>query len=594
MPESLSVAETVDRILTALAAPGCDVDAERLRLEELGPCAVPRLVERLRDAAADPSLVLYALQFCWEDAAIEPVVAVLAHPDLEFRRMAAILLDRHRGREYLARRAAQYIAHPDPDVAAFCFEHAEQVHPDPERVAQALAAPHLRPRQARYLSSYYRSALATHTRRLLSSADPELVRGALIGLVHHDDHGEGSIPAVLECLRHPQAQCREAAAEYLAWHGNAAERAPLTTALAHESDCYARSTLLDALGAIARRAERGIVVPRADAPLPAPASDPAQAYRDALSGPADRVTPRMFQVLRSAEALEPRWLYAGRQATEEFSEPRSLRARLLARVHGFPWVDGTDAEEVPGATPAPVAGGLLAPTRETFAGTDRSYGVQTKADDRAFKSLAHVGDDLGWHRDHDAVLAIAAGIVRAVRFEPSWGHLVIIEHALDAAAHADLANQAREFAGTVSEAVIDTAVHLCSLYGHLGPFIRVRPGHAVECGQKIGTIGRTFSRENGGYPAHLHFGLHLGPFRQHPRPGTFVDVNFRGSRYRGRVVSAGPAGIEATIRYRGEPAFEVTRTARWECGYIARWYWDSGAHGWLDPRAWLRRYGASP
>src|SRR4029077_9112778 len=79
----------------------------------------------------------------------------------------------------------------------------------------------------------------------------------------------------------------------------------------------------------------------------------------------------------------------------------------------------------------------------------------------------------------------------------------------------------------------------CSLYGHLSPMIHVRPGDVVEAGQQLGAIGRGFSVDNGGYFAHLHFGIHRG-------------------------------------RYATE--------TRWVCGYVSPQAFASGAHTWLDPQ----------
>src|SRR6185295_7943765 len=45
---------------------------------------------------------------------------------------------------------------------------------------------------------------------------------------------------------------------------------------------------------------------------------------------------------------------------------------------------------------------------------------------------------------------------------------------------------------------------------------RVSVGERVTRGQLIGRIGADKSEENGRYPAHLHFGLHRGPYLQVP------------------------------------------------------------------------------
>ena len=86
------------------------------------------------------------------------------------------------------------------------------------------------------------------------------------------------------------------------------------------------------------------------------------------------------------------------------------------------------------------------------------------------------------------VIAIADGVVRYVEHTVSWGGIVIIEH------------------------MNDKGEKFCSLYGHLDPLICVKPGQAVKAGRKIASLGRSYKWENGGYAAHLHFGIHLSEF----------------------------------------------------------------------------------
>jgi hypothetical protein len=59
---------------------------------------------------------------------------------------------------------------------------------------------------------------------------------------------------------------------------------------------------------------------------------------------------------------------------------------------------------------------------------------------------------------------------------------------------------------------------ICSVYFHLSDRRLVSTGDTVSAGEPIGYIGRGDSRENGGYPrAHLHFGIHKGPYFQLPK-----------------------------------------------------------------------------
>ncbi|MBU4201472.1 MAG: M23 family metallopeptidase [Verrucomicrobia bacterium] len=58
----------------------------------------------------------------------------------------------------------------------------------------------------------------------------------------------------------------------------------------------------------------------------------------------------------------------------------------------------------------------------------------------------------------------------------------------------------------------DDLEYACSFYVHLGNDRKVKVGDNVVQGQVIGCIGKDKSEENGRYPAHLHFGVHKGPY----------------------------------------------------------------------------------
>jgi hypothetical protein len=66
-------------------------------------------------------------------------------------------------------------------------------------------------------------------------------------------------------------------------------------------------------------------------------------------------------------------------------------------------------------------------------------------------------------------------------------------------------------------------------------------------------------------PAHLHFGIHRGPYLQ---DGASVD--------------AGVAGREET----SVPTW-MRPDASWITGYVGRRRWADGAHGWVDPQQFI-------
>jgi murein DD-endopeptidase MepM/ murein hydrolase activator NlpD len=103
----------------------------------------------------------------------------------------------------------------------------------------------------------------------------------------------------------------------------------------------------------------------------------------------------------------------------------------------------------------------------------------------------HAGEDCAWFRDGCSVYAISDGIVRMVQGAGGdWGFLVAIEHRLP------------------------DGRYMVSTYGHLAFDLLVRAGDVVKAGQRIATLGLSTSVENGGYGAHIHFGLGDGPFRR--------------------------------------------------------------------------------
>jgi len=51
-----------------------------------------------------------------------------------------------------------------------------------------------------------------------------------------------------------------------------------------------------------------------------------------------------------------------------------------------------------------------------------------------------------------------------------------------------------------------------SVYMHGGDAVFVKAGRRVTCGQLLGTMGMSYSIENGGHYAHLHYGMYPGPF----------------------------------------------------------------------------------
>jgi len=101
----------------------------------------------------------------------------------------------------------------------------------------------------------------------------------------------------------------------------------------------------------------------------------------------------------------------------------------------------------------------------------------------------HVGEDSGFFLEGLPIHAVADGIVTCVLYEQSWGFLVGMESELPVS-------------GTVT-----------IIYAHLSQFIDVGVGQSVSVGDKIGDLGAAESLENGGYFAHVHWGVIRGAYR---------------------------------------------------------------------------------
>lgn len=65
-----------------------------------------------------------------------------------------------------------------------------------------------------------------------------------------------------------------------------------------------------------------------------------------------------------------------------------------------------------------------------------------------------------------------------------------------------------------------------TLYGHLGEMHK-KEGERVQIGEEIGTIGTAYTRDNGWWPAHLHFGIYTGPWEKKILPGYFKEAQKR-------------------------------------------------------------------
>jgi murein DD-endopeptidase MepM/ murein hydrolase activator NlpD len=180
---------------------------------------------------------------------------------------------------------------------------------------------------------------------------------------------------------------------------------------------------------------------------------------------------------------------------------------LITAVASFAGARGIAQDPAPGKPPA-ARTEFVFPCDGYLSGLrgKGNFGVLITQTGSPFAGSYHLAEDV-WLRGGTKVRAVADGVVRYSDFSPTWtdarghvhwnlGNVIVIEHRLVPAE--------------------DGLEMVCSFYVHLGADRRVTTGAVVERGQIVGTIGADKSEENGRYPAHLHFGLHRGPYFQVP------------------------------------------------------------------------------
>ena len=127
---------------------------------------------------------------------------------------------------------------------------------------------------------------------------------------------------------------------------------------------------------------------------------------------------------------------------------------------------------------------LLAYEDEVVKGTS----LQPFANLRGGGKTYHTGQDVGASLDGAGYYAAAEGFVRFIHGGSDMGTMLVVQHLCDG--------------GLLVNAV----------YMHGGVRVFVKGGERVKAGQLLGTMGLSYSIENGGHYAHLHYGLYPGGF----------------------------------------------------------------------------------
>ena len=454
------------------------------------------------------------------------------------------------------------------------FVAAETDVPDVERMLHAFKHPDMGLGVIMFLPRYFSPRLVVPTRTLVRNSDPVHQAGAISGLISLLDTTAETRAFVRGLLQSPNPAVRGRAAEYLCWFGEPEDYPSLTKAGGAESDLHARAAMVEAAAAIKHRA--AIFGAGAAATLAPPASPPAtlpppvtlaatyQRYAEVLAAHATLAT-RMAVIerLRGTEVVEPITRYSDRLDHGDRGAALLKTHRLLV---GYPPSADAPAGSAPAATLA-AACTLIAPVRDYFDAGRKSYGIFiSREGGGAFGGNIHVGDDVAWRLNHETVVAIGDGIVRSVDLgRKSWGGLVVVEH-LDA-----------------------RGGRFCSLYGHLGPLVCVQPGQVVRQGQKLGAVGVSYSHANGGYLAHLHFGIHRGSFLLPDRVGAPVPLPGPSGATLTATVSAVRDG-SVDVRLADGTTRAIERSDDWTCGYLKPAEFETQNHGWVDPQEFIRNF----
>ncbi len=521
------IAAQVDEAVADLAARR-NLDARGKQLQGLNAAAVPRLVHYLTNSdRRKRKVALCVLHYCWSPQAREALEKLLGDRDAEIRELAAGALAKRLKPDDVRSFLGPLVLDEEPHVARAVVNHVEQVAPDVMRAKKCLARPALLENMARFLPRYESSQLRPATLKLAFSSEKKVRRAATAALTYQGAGTEASRKKIVELIAHSDPVVRELAAEFLTWRGGKAELPALKAAAGKEKDKFAWASMQAAVVAVERR-----------------------------KGAKPTVNP-------APESFEPIWKYGGTSPEPGFRTAREARLKELAKRLAIPLAP--EVAEFEGASKAPRATELTAPVRDYLDASRSSFGKYVGKGAKAFAGSHHVGDDVAWFRDGQAVVAIGNGVVRRAGCTHSWGYIIIVEHAA--------ADGSR----------------FCSLYAHLGPFVHVKAGDIVKKGQKIGVVGRSHTWENGGYWAHLHFGIHKGSYLQDYPPGSEVSVTLEGKPRKARVIECGPTLARIEVDFGGQKrCFGLRRRALWICGYISPASYKAGKHGWVNPQKLIK------
>ena len=195
-----------------------------------------------------------------------------------------------------------------------------------------------------------------------------------------------------------------------------------------------------------------------------------------------------FHVRRCIEALQ--------LTIEGKLKPQKVYQEVVSKQKNglllTPFVSGLKEKQTPrarsGSGRSPVAERWTTPVLGQGEEEVSGVSLQPFANLRQEGRVYHTGLDVGACLDGGGFYAAAAGVVRLIHTGSDMGTMIVVQHQLPG------------------------GEKINAVYMHGGDTVFVSAGDDVKAGQLLTTMGMSFSIENGGHFAHLHYGLYPGAF----------------------------------------------------------------------------------
>ena len=493
-----------------------------IKFNALGSKAAPRILFHVSNKTKVWSLMsIDACRYIWTEDTKNTCLKVTQYKNEKMATLAMAALIKNIPFKALCKMCDPILHKMHPSCGNIIFIFLQSKTPSKERLLRLANNKGYWSSVALYLCNYRGQKINRVTRILLVKGTKEVKLQALNGLIFQADTAAKVKKYILKLLTSKYAELRERAAEYMRWYGLTEDLKILAKSAVNEKDLYTRASIKAAMSAIKTRKKIFSSTENVIGDAQKIHHNQKGFYAQAITCLTKlKTTSQRDSVIQSIYKMnseEPHYVYgSAKQIDQRLTKNQYRVFRLLA---GYPSLEVFDnvPEETP--FPAPEKFFTVPPIPNYFDSKRKSFGKLIAPNSGPFSESHHVGDDCAWFQQLTPVVSVADGIVRHVSHIISWGGIVIIEHKKK---NGDL---------------------FCSLYAHLGPLIIVKPGDTVKVGDKIATLGRSNSWENGGYKAHLHFGIYNSEFNN-----------------------------------------------RWICGYISKKLYASRDHKWLNPQVFIKKH----